>query len=205
MKPRLSLCMIVRNEVTLLPHCLRSVTGVADEVVVVDTGSTDGTQGVARRHGAVLVEAPWTDDFSAARNVGLEQARGDWILVMDADESLDPADRDKVRDLLFMGSVDAYFTTQVNFVGERVGAECEYSAGIRLFRNRPEYRYEGRIHERVQIPQQRIRVAPVKLFHYGYLKQVIHDREKRRRNLARLEAMAADQPDNPLLPYYLGC
>ena len=84
-KPRLSLCMIARDEAAFLDQCLGSVRGLVDQIVVVDTGSTDDTAQVARRHGALVLEHAWQGNFSLARNFGLEQASGDWVLVLDCD------------------------------------------------------------------------------------------------------------------------
>lgn len=88
-KPLISLCMIVKNEADNLARCLTSVRGAADELIIVDTGSTDDTIAIARSFGAAVISFPWTGDFAAARNAGLEKARGTWILVLDADEELD--------------------------------------------------------------------------------------------------------------------
>src|SRR5579884_3483257 len=85
-RARLSACLIVKDESDQLPRCLRSLAPVADEVVVVDTGSRDGTVEVARAHGARVAVVPWRGDFSAARNAALGLASGDWILVLDADD-----------------------------------------------------------------------------------------------------------------------
>ena len=87
---RLSLCMIVRDEAQLLPGCLESVRGAVDEIVAVDTGSSDATPEIVRAHGGLLLRHAWREDFSAARNVSLDAATGDWILWMDADERLRP-------------------------------------------------------------------------------------------------------------------
>lgn len=95
--PLITLCMIVRNEAETLARCLRSVQGAADEIIVVDTGSTDSTPSIARSFGARIIRFPWTGDFAAARNAGLDVARGTWILVLDADEELDP---ESIKELL---------------------------------------------------------------------------------------------------------
>ena len=91
--PLLSATLIVRDEERNLPDCLGSIDGVVDEVVVVDTGSTDGSVELARELGARVVSHPWRGNFSEARNLALEVARGEWILYLDADERLRPADR----------------------------------------------------------------------------------------------------------------
>ena len=98
--PRLTLCMIVRDEAANLPACLDSVAGLADEIVVVDTGSIDATREIARSRGARVIEAAWTGDFAAARNLALGAATGAWILVLDADEALPPASRIRLRETI---------------------------------------------------------------------------------------------------------
>lgn len=88
-KPLISLCMIVKNEADNLNQCLKSVRGIADEIIVVDTGSTDSTLQIALSFGAKVVHYTWNGDFAAARNAGLQQAHGQWILILDGDEELD--------------------------------------------------------------------------------------------------------------------
>jgi glycosyltransferase involved in cell wall biosynthesis len=92
--------MIVRDEQANLPRCLASVEGLFDEIVVVDTGSTDRTREVAREFGARVFEFVWVDDFAAARNAALEHATGDYAFWLDADDVVDPPEREKLRALL---------------------------------------------------------------------------------------------------------
>src|SRR5215467_136999 len=98
-RPRRSLCMIVRNEEQHLAECLECVADLMDEIVVVDTGSTDRTRDVAGRFGARVFDFPWVDSFAAARNESLRHATGDWIFWLDADERLTPPNRTKLRRL----------------------------------------------------------------------------------------------------------
>ncbi|HEY3365237.1 MAG TPA: glycosyltransferase [Symbiobacteriaceae bacterium] len=214
MKPGLSLCLIAKDEADMLPRCLGSVAGVVDEIILVDTGSTDGTPSVAEGYGARVIHQPWAGDFAAARNAGLAEATQAWILVLDADEELHPDDRTRIGPLLLAGNVEAYFATLVHFVGELPGPDMELGYSPRLFRNRPAYRYHGRIHERLELPEDRIRPGGLRILHYGYLKPVVTARAKRQRNLTLLETALAEQasmeqgtaerPDDPLLQYYLG-
>ena len=97
---RCSLCMIVRDEERYLAGCLESVVDLVDEIVVVDTGSTDSTPDIARRFGARVFNFQWVDDFSAARNESLRHATGEWIFWLDADERLDAPNRRKFQQLL---------------------------------------------------------------------------------------------------------
>ena len=97
---RLSAAMIVRDEEAFLPNCLQSIHATVDEIVVVDTGSRDATKAVARRFGARVFDFAWRDDFAARRNHAIDQATGDWILYIDADERLRPIDPAYLRGML---------------------------------------------------------------------------------------------------------
>src|SRR5690242_15059907 len=89
MAANISLCMIVKNEEASLATCLQSAADLVNEVIVVDTGSSDQTKAIAARFGARVHDFAWVNDFSAARNESLRQASGEWIFWLDADESLD--------------------------------------------------------------------------------------------------------------------
>src|SRR5437899_7504934 len=94
-----SLCLMVRNEEEKLAACLQSAADLVDETIVVDTGSTDGTRDLAANLGARVFEFPWVDDFAAGRNECIRHAKGDFIFWMDADERVDPSNREKLRAL----------------------------------------------------------------------------------------------------------
>src|SRR5262249_22351850 len=99
-KPRLSLTMIVKNEESNLPDCLQSVADLVDELIIVDTGSSDRTKEAAVRFGAKIYDFTWVDSLAAAGNESLRHATGEWIFWMDADDRLDAANREKLRSLL---------------------------------------------------------------------------------------------------------
>ena len=99
-EPTLSACMIVKNEEKLLPQCLESIKDAVDEIILVDTGSTDKTVKIAEKYGARVFHHPWRGDFSEARNYSLQQATCDWILVVDADEKLEREDVPALREAL---------------------------------------------------------------------------------------------------------
>ncbi|MGV3614796.1 MAG: glycosyltransferase family 2 protein [Fimbriimonas sp.] len=142
-----SACLIVKNEERTLERCLASLAGAVDEIVVVDTGSTDGTVGIARKFGAKLLDFVWKDDFSAARNAALENATGDWILSIDADEWLaHDAARHFVRSEI-QGAGNVAFVPYV-----RLADGSGYWANTRLF-PREGSRWEYRIHEQVVLPR----------------------------------------------------
>ena len=106
---RISLCMIVKDEEEMLPRCLESVRGAVDEIIVVDTGSSDRSVDIAREYGASVVEFAWCEDFAAARNAGLERASGDWILFLDADEALEATARKQIRSWTEVSGCDGLF------------------------------------------------------------------------------------------------
>ena len=145
-RPLISLCMIVRDGGEAFAHCLASVRGLVDEMVVVDTGSTDDSVVRARSAGAQVWRRPWDDDFSAARNFGLEQARGRWILVLDADESLPAVEGSALRARLERASEWAFHLPVRSPTSD--GESLEVSI-LRLFRRHPQIRYRGRIHEQI--------------------------------------------------------
>jgi hypothetical protein len=138
-----SACLIVRNEARFLERCLRSIRPLVDEIVVVDTGSTDHTKRIARGHGSRLYDFPWIDDFAAARNHGLDRARGEWILYIDADERVRRASRSRLRAQLRKPDFVGYFI----LLHARPGFTPYWE--MRLFRNDPRIRFRRIIHENI--------------------------------------------------------
>ncbi|MDI6869876.1 MAG: glycosyltransferase [Bacillota bacterium] len=206
--PTLSLCMIVKDEEANLPRCLGSVRGVVDEIVVVDTGSRDRTIEIARSFGARVVEWTWRNDFAAARNVSLEHATGEWILYLDGDEELVAEDRPALRELLNDTAREGFFLQETNYAGERPGFDQVNFATLRLFRNRPEYRFEGAIHEQI-LPEilkrgGQVEHSRVRLRHYGYLDGSIEAQEKIRRNLQIAQAEVKRRPKDSFALFNLG-
>jgi hypothetical protein len=161
--------MIVRDERVNLGQCLESVRTLVDEMIVVDTGSSDGTQELARGLGAVVFDAPWTGDFSAARNVGLERAQGAWILVLDADESLAPTACDQIRGLVARAPDQAFALVQVGL--DPFGRPMRMPI-VRLFPNDRRIRFEFPLHEQVDPALARCKIpvhsTTTEIRHSGY-------------------------------------
>jgi len=187
--------MIVRDEEHHIDECLRSLAGIVDEVVVVDTGSTDATADVARAHGAIVRESEWTGDFSRARNEALDLASGDWILYVDADERVRPADSEALAAWLSSDECVAY---RVLLHPHATATPCrEY----RLWRNDPRIRFVGVIHEKVvpairsvaEADGRRVRSCDLVIDHLGYDGD---QSAKHRRNLPLLRAQVEAEPDN---------
>jgi glycosyltransferase involved in cell wall biosynthesis len=142
----ISLCMIVKNEERNLPRCLDSVRGLAGEFIVVDTGSTDATPRIAADYGARVIPFDFTRvNFAAARNHVIAHASGRWILMLDADETLDPAGAPTVEKLAAADENAGYFFERHNRSPDTETTDYV----VRLFPNRPEYRYRGRVHETI--------------------------------------------------------
>lgn len=145
---RLSFCAIVKNEERLLPRCLESVRELAPEMIIVDTGSTDATPRIAADYGAQVIPFDFAvPDFAAARNQALTQASGQWILVLDADEALDRQSVPLIRELIGRGENAGYYFQRLNHPANSKSPASDYV--VRLFPNRPDYRYRGRVHETI--------------------------------------------------------
>lgn len=199
----LSACLIVRDEAKVIEACLDSLHGVADEIVVVDTGSLDDTLERVGRYPVILRHFEWCDDFSAARNFALDQATGDWILYIDADERVEIGDKTRFEALLdnrnALGAT-VRLHPKTGFTG--------YSE-LRLFRRDRRIRFEGVIHERVHESVRRLvdagegAVVPsdLTLRHVGYDSSQDH---KHPRNLPLLEAYLARDPSRIYCWWHLG-
>jgi glycosyltransferase involved in cell wall biosynthesis len=141
--------MIVRDEEAALRRCLKSVDGLAGEIVVVDTGSTDATVDIARAHHATVLQHDFTRvDFAAARNAGLAAATGDFVLVLDADETLDPPSVPAVRALAERGGDVGYVVRRRNIPADPAEHPW-FDHAVRLFGHNPLFRYAGSVHETV--------------------------------------------------------
>jgi tetratricopeptide (TPR) repeat protein len=204
-----TLVMIVKNEESNLGDCLATAADLVDEIVVVDTGSTDRTKEIAARYGARVFDFTWIDDFAAARNASLEHATGDWIFWLDADDRLDEENRARLKALL------------AGLTDEKAGYFMKYwcpangpKAGtvvfdhLRLFRNDPAARWEYRIHEQIHSTLERlsytIRHSDVTILHLGYQDEATRER-KGERNLRLLELENNERPKDPFTLFNLGC
>ena len=192
-RPRISLCMIAKDEEQFLEGCLSSVKGFVDEMVVVDTGSSDRTVEIAERFGARVYHHPWENDFSKHKNQAISYANGDWIFVMDADEQLKEDSGPVIRKATVNQNIDAILVTIVSYFNNR--ASQSWESKVRIFRNKPSIRYEGIVHEQLTgygFP----RTYPVCLTHYGYDLDKASLREKHERTSRLLRQQIDEDPDN---------
>lgn len=202
----ISLCMIVKNEEKHLPRCLASVSAHVDELVVVDTGSSDGTLDVARRYGAKLSFFSWTGDFSEARNYALSLVQGSWVLFLDADEELIIPQKDVcLKTICEKTDTDAFSVPIRNFHQD---GSFDVHYAVRLFRKLPGIRFEGRAHEVVDTWLirfgRKIISAPFIINHYGYAISQEDLRRKLLRNLESLQRQLAENPKDPVAHYRVG-
>ena len=206
----LSLSMIVRDEAAQIEDCLRSVQGFADELVVVDTGSSDDTVARARALGARVEQIPWPGDFAPARNQALQWVSGDWVLVLDADERLRPEAMAPLRALMAQPDV-----LLINLLRQEVGAvQSPYSNVSRLFRRHPAIRWSRAYHSMVddsvaellqREPHWRIADCPEPaLLHDGYRPELLAQGDKAQRLRAAMEAELERNPGDPYACAKLG-
>ncbi|MEK6838093.1 MAG: glycosyltransferase, partial [Nanoarchaeota archaeon] len=221
----ISLCMIVKNEGEWIEQCIKSVNGLVDKIVVVDTGSSDDTVEIAKKLGAEVYFFEWNDDTSAARNEGIKHANGDWILVLDADETIAAKDFEKIKRLAQSGEFDGYSLVQRNYTNDTymedflwaVNDDYEESKGftgwvprliVRLFRNRPEIKFEGIAHELVEPSIRKCggKYAPVDvaIHHFKELKsaEVLAEKVAHYRRIG--EKKLAAEPENPRAWHEMG-
>ncbi|TAN30989.1 glycosyltransferase [bacterium] len=201
----LSVCLIVKDEEQMLQSCLDSIADIADEIVVYDTGSSDNTVEIAKAAGARVIEGYWDDSFARARNAALEQASGEWILSLDADEHL-LADPEMLRATLSdrRSNLEAYLVAIENLHG--LGNARSVHTAIRLFR-RTSCTWLYRLHEQVVAaddPSRPLRLGYLsgsRIIHYGYVAEVLQSKNKAERNLALARQAVEDEVLNK--PYAL--
>lgn len=206
MKPLLSVCMIVKNEDKVLRRCLSSLLGIADEIVILDTGSTDSTKDIALEFTDAVYDFQWVDDFSKARNFVASKASGEWILAIDADEYVEREEFIEFKKTLHTSSpvADILAVQIVNFVGES-GQETVLNYHERVYRNDGNISYFRNIHEMLKSKsdeyKERRDFAQLHIYHSGYLKKVVVEKKKSQRNLALL---MNKKKREPIDYYFLG-
>jgi tetratricopeptide (TPR) repeat protein len=168
-KQRLSICMIVKNEASILGRCLKSVSTIAEEIIIVDTGSSDSTISVAKEYGARIIQSEWKNDFSYSRNLSLREATCEWILWLDADDAVDQQSLPLIKDLKKQNP-DKVFGFIVR--NEKPGKTGTEFIQARMFPNSPDIFFERRIHEQMMLSAMRKGLSLVEtkaaIMHFGY-------------------------------------
>ncbi|MEF2968102.1 glycosyltransferase family 2 protein [Paenibacillus sp. M1] len=192
--PTLSLVMIAKNESATLARCLDSVVPLVDEIILVDTGSTDNTKEIALSYQARVFDFEWNQNFAEARNYALERSTSDWNLVLDADEYISNDCGQAIRQFMDGGQAIGR-VKRIDKYQDKNGvayAQCFIS---RLF-PRGLY-YKGRIHEQVQSDLPRVKLS-VEVQHDGYYQKV-----KSGRNIPILQLEIQDHPNDPYYHYQI--
>lgn len=192
MIPFISLCMIVKNEEKVLQRCLESVQGLVEEIIIVDTGSIDSTKKIASAYTSQIYNFEWVDDFAAARNYGISQANGKWILILDADEYVMSEKHEEL--IQFLRSLDpskpqGITLPIINFEGDLKSGKSMESRSVRIFTRLPGVQYINPIHEQVANNNGPLNNTFFKYFiyHTGYLQETRNEKNKSSRNLAIFE------------------
>jgi glycosyltransferase involved in cell wall biosynthesis/tetratricopeptide (TPR) repeat protein len=205
---RVSLCLIVKNEEHNLRPCLESAADLVDEVVVVDTGSTDRTKEIAYFFGARVFDFPWCDSFAAARNEAIQHATGEWIFWLDADDRVDEDNRAKLHALFAgLGDENVAYSMKCLCLPDPVSRAATTVDHVRMFRNHPKVRWRYRVHEQILMAVREsggaVRFADVVIQHTGYQDRALR-RRKLDRDLRLLHLENAEHPEDPFTLFNLG-
>jgi glycosyltransferase involved in cell wall biosynthesis len=185
--------MIVKDEEKFIENCLKSVKNCVDEMVIVDTGSTDRTVEIAKSYGAKVYHHPWENDFSKHRNQSLSYAKGDWIFWIDADEVLEPDGGEIIREAVRNNGIDSLSVTMVCYFENRTRESWNNS--IKLFKNNAGILFQGSVHNQV-VGCRKTRFCPAKIYHYGYDLDPCNVRKKFNRTSKLLKRAIEREPDN---------
>lgn len=227
--PSLEIQMIVKNEAAHLERCIQSVGGIADRILIGDTGSTDSTVEIAQRLGAIVLQVPWSNDFSAARNAVLHQAKCDWILIIDPDEMLDPDGPTQLQTAIQNSSIAGYDVTRWHYMSSTNSRSGEQGAvrnpgalpcslaypaytttvNTRLFRRRDDVYFERPVHETVVYRLRFLRLpvapAPFVIHHFGHVEDNPADRKHKNELYYEIGLRHLQQnPDDALTCFELG-
>ncbi len=203
---KISLCMIVKNEEKYIEQCLKSASLLVDEIIIVDTGSTDDTLKIAKQFQPKIFQFTWENDFGKARNYSLAQASGEWILVLDADESLYIEDIQKLKEILQKTKASGIGLKFHNFIDEDSEENYNTHVGVRIFKNHC-FHYQGAIHEQL-VPESKaidihMETTDVRVRHFGYLKSNAGKR-KRERNIPIIQKLLDENPEDSFQLFNMG-
>lgn len=207
--PSISLCMIVKDEADCIDRCLQSVKEVVDEIIVVDTGSIDETVTICKRHNAIVIHHTWEDDFAKARNIGIQKAKGDWILWLDADEEWH-GNVENIKAILQTTTASVLSLPVVNFHGESEPVDYDQAFILyqyRLFHHNEDITFTDRIHERLLLRDHHtiecVKDSSITVHHYGYLKEYVYNKQKSERNITLIVQEMEKGNNSPWLRYHL--
>lgn len=214
-KVTVAAAILVKNEERCIERCINSVLPAVDEIVVIDTGSTDNTINIVRRFPSVkIVEFEWIDDFAAARNAGLKHISSDWVLWIDADEYLNSEDIKSVREIaaIFSQPYEDYIPVlrigQENIINGRRSINYDMA---RMFPLNRGLHYWGKVHEQITLKDGNLfdgkfmkKDVKIRVFHDGYEPAIMKDKKKLERNISLLKEMVNEDKENPLWWLFYG-
>lgn len=199
----ISACLMVKDEEEMLPGCLESIRNWVDEIVLVDTGSSDKTIEIAKSYGAKIFHQPWEEDFSKHRNYTIEKATGDWIFIIDADEKMVADDIPLLLRVMSEPVCQIVSMNVINIYGERKNRSV-FLPSVRLFKRELGAYYEGIVHNQIKTPEGVPVVrANVRLEHYGYDLTPEKMKEKSERSKALLLKQLDKNPDHAFAHFNL--
>lgn len=203
----ISVCMIVKDEETNLSKCLDSIYGKVDEIVIVDTGSTDSTKEIASRYTDKVIDYKWNKSFADARNFSISIASNEYILVIDSDEIVVDINLQKINQQILTNPKRIGRIIRVNEYS-RDGKFYKYNERVNRLFSKKYYKYEGKIHEQVT-PNDKSIIAdtyhiPLTIIHSGYEGNIETRKKKTHRNIELLLCALQEKPDEPYLIYQLG-
>ncbi|WP_051624064.1 tetratricopeptide repeat-containing glycosyltransferase family 2 protein [Clostridium akagii] len=198
--------MIVRNEEDNIENCLKSAQGKVDEIIIVDTGSSDRTKEIALKYTNKVYDFQWRDDFSKARNYSISKASNDWVLVLDGDEVIESFNKEKIMEQIDANN-DKIGKIKIINVFEDDKGEKKYIERISRLFNKTYYYYEGIIHEQL-VPKGINKMCSwdvdLIIKHIGYTKEVIRKTNKLHRNISLLKKTLETNENDPYIYYQLG-
>lgn len=191
-KTLISLCMICKDEEKTIGNALESVRDMVDEIIVVDTGSTDSSMDIVKSYGGKVYKEEWRDDFSYIRNISIDKAKGEWILVLDCDEVINDEGKRRIFNYIKDNKKDKGISLRIaSFID---GKRRSIDNSIRIFRNDDNIRFKGRIQESVKesivknYGKDSISFSDAQIFHYGNDKNIVDVANKSKRNILTLES-----------------
>lgn len=204
----LSLCMIVKNEELNLESCLKKAAPFVDEIVIVDTGSTDKTKIIAAKFTDKIYDFKWCYDFAEARNYSILKATNDWVLVLDADEFITCFNKDLINIFInnSLNELKVGRIERTNIMGDTLEVKKYTEWGNRFF-NRKYFYYKGIVHEQVTSKNEdgyETECLDIKVEHVGYTKEVLDRTNKIKRNIDMLKSAVSINSEDPYLYFQLG-
>ncbi|MBC2248106.1 glycosyltransferase [Listeria seeligeri] len=206
MRPLISICMIVKNEAHILRQSLASFRKFTEEIIIVDTGSTDETKKIAKEFTDFVYDFEWTGNFSDARNFAATKATGKWIMAIDADECLEEESYLKLKKQLKLQNESIYMAQIISFTGEK-GRVTTTNHMPRIYKNDGTICFRGVIHEQLEaVDKHSIEagIADVKIYHYGYMSEIVEKQGKSNRNLRLLEKEVKNNKDSGFVHFNIG-